>query len=132
MFRKFPSSLSKEPDEEDGPNTGILVITDEEAEAEDTFCCGFCKLKTVERLPFPQDKIVKVFDSSEFEHSSYGGSGTKVWFIPVIDQPLSANLYYVVKAKGRHKGYVCLILFVSLDVCLINLYYLEWLYGELS
>ncbi|KAI3912703.1 hypothetical protein MKW92_022341 [Papaver armeniacum] len=28
----------------------------------------------------------------------------KVWFIPVPDQPLSSNRYYVIRAYGKHKG----------------------------
>lgn len=100
LFRNSPSSLSIEPQE--GPYSGFLVITDEEAEAADTYCWGACKLRGIKRLPFPQDKILSVVHSSDIEETVV----TKVWFIPVLDQPLSSNLYYVVRAKGRYKGYV--------------------------
>ncbi|KAI9152931.1 hypothetical protein LWI28_003202 [Acer negundo] len=32
---------------------------------------------------------------------------TKVWFLPLLDQPLSSNRYYVVRAKGKYKGQAC-------------------------
>ncbi|KAL5741695.1 hypothetical protein ACOSP7_028427 [Xanthoceras sorbifolium] len=101
MYRNFPSSLSIEPQE--GPNSGFLVITDEEAEAEDTFCWGACKLRQVQRLPFPQDKILSVVHSSDIEETIV----TKVLFIPVLDQPLSSNRYYVVRANAKYKGQAC-------------------------
>lgn len=104
MYRKSPSTLEIKPS--DGPYSGHLVITDEEADAEDTFCWGqswgLCKRKDVKKLPFPQDKILTIEYTSEYHETST----TNVWFIPVPDQPLSSNCYYVIRAKGRHKGYV--------------------------
>ncbi|KAI3452144.1 hypothetical protein Pfo_008809 [Paulownia fortunei] len=71
----------------------------------DSFCCGMWKNDRIKRLPFPSDKILQVVHSSLHEEASV----TKVWFIPVLDRPLSSNRYYVIKAKGRHKGqaYTC-------------------------
>ncbi|KAK3212137.1 hypothetical protein Dsin_016843 [Dipteronia sinensis] len=103
LYRNFPSSLSIEPHEAGGPYSGFLVITDEEAEAKDTFCWGTCKLRGVKRLPFPQDKVVSVVHSSDIQETIV----TKVWFIPLLDQPLSSNRYYVVRAKGKYKGQAC-------------------------
>ena len=104
MYRKSPSTLSMEPP--DAPYSGYLVITDEEAEAEDSFCWGICKRKKVKKLPFPQDKILTIFHSSEYGETT----ATKVWFLPVLDKPLSSNRYYVIRAKGKYKGYVCSLL----------------------
>ncbi|KAL5582026.1 hypothetical protein UlMin_014468 [Ulmus minor] len=90
----------------DAPFSGHLVITDEDADFQDALCwCSFgtCKRKKVKRLPFPQDKILSVVYTSELHETTT----TKVWFIPVPDQPLSSNCYYVIRAKGRHKGKAC-------------------------
>ncbi|KAG2709989.1 hypothetical protein I3843_04G004400 [Carya illinoinensis] len=101
MYRKSPITLSEQPP--DAPYSGYLVITDEEAEAADSFCWGICKRKRVKKLPFPQDKILTIFYSSEYGETTT----TKVLFIPVLDKPLSSNRYYVVRAKGQYKGKVC-------------------------
>lgn len=100
QFRKYQKTLSEESPE--GPFSGVLVITDEEAETDDTFCFGMCKRTKIEKLPFPQDKILSVVhtDSSGNRDTSV----KKVLFIPALDQPLSSNRYYVVHARGRHKG----------------------------
>lgn len=98
MYRKFPSTLSIQPP--DAPYSGYLVITDEEAEAQDTFCWGLCKRKKVKKLPFPQDRILTIVYSSEYGETT----ATKVLFIPVLDKPLSSNRYYVIRARGKYKG----------------------------
>ena len=100
LYRKSPSALEAEPPAE-GPYSGYLVITDEDADEQDSFCFGACKRKGVDKLPFPQDKMLNVVHSSEVEETMV----TSVWFIPVLDQPLSSNRYYVIRAKGRYKGY---------------------------
>lgn len=103
MYRKSPSTLSIEPP--DAPYAGYLVLTDEEADSQDTLCwisCGICKRKRVKKLPFPQDKILSVIYTSEYNETYT----TKVWFLPVPGKPLSSNCYFVVRAKGRHKGYI--------------------------
>ena len=58
QFRKYQKTLSEESPE--GPFSAVLVITDEEAETDDTFCFGMCKSTKIEMLPFPQDKIISV------------------------------------------------------------------------
>ncbi|XP_068334220.1 uncharacterized protein [Pyrus communis] len=98
MYRKSPSTLSLHPP--DAPHSGFLVITDEDAEAHDASCWGLCKRRKLSKLPFPQDKILTIVYTSEFQEATK----TKVWFIPVLDQPLSSHCYYVIKASGRHKG----------------------------
>lgn len=98
MYRKSPSTLSIKPP--DAPHSGYMVITDEEAESKDTSCWGLCKRGKVKKLPFPQDKILTIVYTSDYQEATT----TKVWFIPVLDQPLSSNCYYVIRANGRHKG----------------------------
>ena len=107
MYRKSPSTLEANPPE--APHSGYLVITDEEAESQDTLCWGssfgvFCKKKKVKKLPFAQDKILTVVYTSEYRETT----NTNVWFIPVPNQPLSSNRYYVIRATGRHRGYLLL------------------------
>ncbi|XP_061353638.1 uncharacterized protein LOC133298386 [Gastrolobium bilobum] len=101
MYRRSPSTL--EIPTPDAPYSGYLVITDEEAEAEDTCCWRLCRRKKVKKLPFPQDKFFSITHASEYQQTS----DTKVWFLPVPDQPLSSNRYYVIRAKGRNKGKAC-------------------------
>lgn len=77
------------------------MLSDEESEEMETFCWGMCKHNRISRLPFPQDRILKIVHTSEHEQASI----SKVWFVPVPDQPLSSNRYYVIKAGGYQKGY---------------------------
>ncbi|XP_050226875.1 uncharacterized protein LOC126676663 [Mercurialis annua] len=98
LYRNHPSAISEDPPE--GPYSGCLVITDEEAAEQDAYCFGACKKRRIKRLPFPQDKILNVVHFSDYEETL----AKKVWFLPVLDQPLSSNTYYVIKAKGRFKG----------------------------
>ncbi|XP_031273641.1 uncharacterized protein LOC116132106 [Pistacia vera] len=103
MYKKFPSALSSPPPE--GPNSGILVIQDEEAEP--TCCFGLCKSDELKELPFPQNKNLKT------RHSTSSGAGqnrstqvsyNRVIFIPVPNLPLSSNSYYAIQPRGSHKG----------------------------
>lgn len=99
-YQRSPKSLSLPPE---GPNSGILVIQDEESET--TTCYGSCKNPYLTDLPFPQNNNLFVYFST--------GSGTKyrrhsideATFIPILNQPLSSNRYYAIKPHGSHKGY---------------------------
>ena len=99
MFQKNPSALSWPPPE--GPNSGILVIEDEEAEQ--YTCFGLCKSDELKDLPFPQNKNLTLRYSSG-KNASYFYAN----LIPVLNQPLSSNRYYVIKRRGSHKGYACI------------------------
>lgn len=56
---QFPNSLSDLPE---GPNSGYLVIKDEQAE---TYCCfGLCNNHDLMNLPFPQNKDLIIRNST--------------------------------------------------------------------
>lgn len=102
-YLKYPDSHGKPPE---GPNSGYLMIQDEESE---TYSCfGLCKNRTLKNLPFPQNKELTVrYEQSSGEHSHV--SLDKVFLIPVLNQAVSSNRYYAVKSHGKHKGeaYTC-------------------------
>ncbi|KAG2706802.1 hypothetical protein I3760_05G119100 [Carya illinoinensis] len=98
-YQKDPSSLFLPPPE--GPNSGVLVIQDEEAEP--TCCFGLCKSHMITDLPFPQNKKLTL------RYSTGVGDKNRVErfyaaLIPVLNQPLSSNRYYAIKTRGRHIG----------------------------
>ncbi|KAF3792678.1 hypothetical protein EJ110_NYTH10981 [Nymphaea thermarum] len=108
LFKRDPSALRLPPAE--GPNSGYLVVhTDQEDEEEEkatkTCCFGQCKDTRCRALPFPQDRILTL------QYVESLGQTTavhldKTFFFPVLGQPLSSDLYYVVKADGKGKGLV--------------------------
>ena len=61
---------------------------------------GFCKgYSYMPELPFPQDKCLTIdYSDNSNTHSD------RVYFIPVLGQPISSNCYYVIRAEGKHKG----------------------------
>ncbi|XP_030514215.1 uncharacterized protein LOC115728035 [Rhodamnia argentea] len=103
LLRKFPNALSAPPE---GPNSGYLVIQDEEAV--NTCCFGRCEDTWIYELPFPQDKHLTI------EYRTSGGAGHNhsssttyrddVVLIPVLNEPLPSNRYYAIQPRGRHKG----------------------------
>ncbi|XP_050373829.1 uncharacterized protein LOC126791419 [Argentina anserina] len=93
MYRRSPASLSVPTPE--GPNSGYLVLHDEEAD--ETTCFGCCEDTSVKDLPFPQNKDLSV---------EYDSDNDDAAFIPVLDKPLSANTYYVIRRHGKRKGEV--------------------------
>jgi hypothetical protein len=108
MYKRNPSALSDQPPS--GPNSGYLVIFDEEAQ---TYSCfGLCKDDKIRDFPFPQNKNLTILYST--------GSGEnrrtqreEVIFFPVLNQPLSSNRYYVIRRKGKHQGYVIISFYFS-------------------
>ncbi|KAL6192971.1 hypothetical protein ACLB2K_034056 [Fragaria x ananassa] len=93
MYRRSPESLSVPTPE--GPNSGYLVLHDEESV--EITCCG-CEDTEVKDLPFPQNKDLTVHYSSDTDD---------VAFIPVLDKPLSANTYHVINRRhGKRRGEV--------------------------
>ena len=124
MYRRNASTM--EVPTPDAPYSGYLVVTDEEAEAEGSFCWGLCQRSKVKRLPFPQDKVFTIVHSSDH----YRTSTIKVVFIPVPDQPLSSNRYFVIRANGRYKGYVFIYICICMFTYMMN--YMPWLYFFVS
>ncbi|KAK3195385.1 hypothetical protein Dsin_026695 [Dipteronia sinensis] len=99
MYKKIPAALQSPPPE--GPNSGILVILDEEAEP--TCFFGTFKSNELPGLPFPQNKNLKIRHTTSTSNGS-SSSYYKVVFIPALNQPLSSNLYYAIQPRGSHIG----------------------------
>ena len=97
-YRNSPEALSQPPY---GPNSGFLVIQDDESTP--TCCFGLCKNPAINDLPLPQNKLLSIEYQVQSGDSSYTSSD-QVYLIPVINQPLSSNLYYAIKADGKRKG----------------------------
>ncbi|KAA8529239.1 hypothetical protein F0562_033962 [Nyssa sinensis] len=91
LYKKFPSSLSTPPD---GPNSGFLVLQEESKNPD---CLGLFKKFNLVGLPFPQNKKLTL------RHEGF----EDVFFIPVLDQPLSSNRYYVIHSNGFGEAYTC-------------------------
>ncbi|XP_071693164.1 uncharacterized protein [Rutidosis leptorrhynchoides] len=91
-YKSSPEALHVPPD---GPNSGYLVIQDQESE---TSCFGLYRNRYLPELPFPQNKILNTQYSS-----GSGDSFHKVVLIPVLNQPLSSNRYYAIKPDGRSR-----------------------------
>ncbi|KAK8567456.1 hypothetical protein V6N13_105421 [Hibiscus sabdariffa] len=99
MYKQSPSLLSSPPPE--GPNSGVLVILNEEDEP--TCCFGLCKTHELHDLPFPQNKNIELrYTTGAGEHQHVHRND--VAFIPVLGLPLSSNRYYALQPRGRHKG----------------------------
>lgn len=114
-YKRCPETVSLAPSE--GPNSGYLVLFDEESET--TTCFGLCKDKYIKYLPFPQNKNLTVTYSTGTgqNQSTHHDS---VFFIPVLDEPLSSNRYYVICRKGKHKGYVSFNSYIILKIFIYN------------
>ncbi|KZV18636.1 hypothetical protein F511_03530 [Dorcoceras hygrometricum] len=97
-LRKSPDLVSEYPE---GPNSGYLVIQDEESE---NYCCfGLCKTHTLRELPFPQNKELTVLytvSTGESQHTSFD----PVFLIPILNQPLHLNRYTAIVPHGKRKG----------------------------
>ncbi|KAK6116390.1 hypothetical protein DH2020_049852 [Rehmannia glutinosa] len=96
---KSPDILTAPPD---GPNSGYMVIQDEESECYS--CFGCCKKRTVKDLPVPQDKELIVRYTQSTPGQGIDTSEDPLLLIPVLNQPLSCNRYYAIVPHGRHKG----------------------------
>lgn len=103
LYRKSPDALTSPPPE--GPNSGYLVIQDEDSEA--TCCFGLCNESRIKDLPFPQNKdLILRFSTIVASYPSLArrNSYFEILFIPVLNQPLSLNRYYAIRPNGRHNG----------------------------
>ncbi|KNA03013.1 hypothetical protein SOVF_213210, partial [Spinacia oleracea] len=95
-----PEAISLPPE---GPNSGYLVLRDEESTP--TYIFGLIKGSSINDLPFPQNKRLSIRYKSGVGKNSHT-SFDEVYLIPVINQPLSSNRYYAIKADGNSKGEV--------------------------
>ncbi|KAE9595718.1 hypothetical protein Lal_00030490 [Lupinus albus] len=99
LYKKSPEALSLPPPE--GPNSGILVIQD--LDLEPTSCFGLGQYHEVKELPFPQNMNLELFYRSGISINR-ATHYHHVAFIPVLNQPLSSNKYYVIQHNGKHRG----------------------------
>ncbi|XP_049932749.1 uncharacterized protein LOC116250367 [Nymphaea colorata] len=105
FYKRSASALSLPPPE--GPHSGYLLIQGQDGQDYNRCSCfGMPRDTRYKSLPLPQDRVLTV---RHFEHR--GGHEIVVHtdetiFIPVPGQPLSSNLYYVVRADGERMGLV--------------------------
>ncbi|XP_054775956.1 uncharacterized protein LOC129284490 [Prosopis cineraria] len=97
LYKRDPGALLHQPE---GPNSGCLVLQDQEAETYG--CFGLCK-KGIGNLPFPQNRNLTIDYAVSTGQSSVVYQDAVI-FIPVLNQPLSSNRYYVMLRKGEHQG----------------------------
>ncbi|KAL3644617.1 hypothetical protein CASFOL_009797 [Castilleja foliolosa] len=100
LIPNSPELLTAQPSSY-GPNSGFLVIQDEESET--YTCCGCCKRRSLKHLPFPQNKELLIWYTT-YVVDKVEISEDPVFFIPVLNQPLSSNHYYAIVPHGKHKG----------------------------
>ncbi|KAK3123388.1 hypothetical protein QOZ80_8AG0629810 [Eleusine coracana subsp. coracana] len=106
MFMSYPE-VAFQPPPEGHISAGCLVVDDTDAggAAVDTWCWGTCFRTRVRELPFPQNLVLTVeYREGTSEHRRTYSED--VVFVPVPGLPLAPNRYYVVIAKGKHKGLV--------------------------
>ncbi|PNX96281.1 hypothetical protein L195_g019484 [Trifolium pratense] len=101
FYKKSEEALSLPPPE--GPNSGILVIQD--TDLEPTSCFGLGQYNEVKGLPFPQNMNLELFYRSGISLNRTTHYHN-VAFIPVLNQPLSSNKYYVIHLHGKKRGAV--------------------------
>ncbi|RYR79793.1 hypothetical protein Ahy_A01g004598 isoform D [Arachis hypogaea] len=104
LLKKDVNALSEAPSSE-GPNSGFLVLQDEAAQSYGFF--GLLKNRNISHFPFPQSKNLTVNTDSAVGDSGSTGDYHEVMFVPVLNQPLSSNCYYVIWRKGKHQGEAC-------------------------
>ncbi|XP_052114564.1 uncharacterized protein LOC107462817 isoform X2 [Arachis duranensis] len=104
LLKKDVNALSEAPSSE-GPNSGFLVLQDEAAQSYGFF--GLVKNRYISHFPFPQSKNLTVNTDGAAGDPGSTGYYHEVMFVPVLNQPLSSNCYYVIWRKGKHQGEAC-------------------------
>lgn len=99
LYKKSEEALSLPPPE--GPNSGVLVIQDNDLKP--TSCFGLGEYHEVKGLPFPQNMNLELFYRSGISLNRTTHKHNVV-FIPVLNQPLSSNQYYVIHLHGKKRG----------------------------
>lgn len=77
----------------EGPNSGYIVLCD--AETENHY--GLQKDQRIRRLPLPQNRDLTI--PTDNDNNDYN-----LLFVPVLNQPLSANRYYLIHSLGQDAG----------------------------
>ncbi|XP_057785451.1 uncharacterized protein LOC131002993 [Salvia miltiorrhiza] len=95
---KSPEIVAAAPD---GPNSGFLVIQDEESLRYSFF--GVFKNHSLKQLPFPQDKEL-IIQYTTSNGDSTDVSNDPVFLIPALNCPLSSNRYYAVVPHRKRIG----------------------------
>ncbi|XP_057785453.1 uncharacterized protein LOC131002995 isoform X1 [Salvia miltiorrhiza] len=95
---KSPEIVAAAPE---GPNSGFLVIQDEESLRYS--CFGLCKNRSLKQLPFPQDKEL-IIQYTTSNGQSTNTSSDPVFLIPALNCPLSSNRYYAVVPHRKRIG----------------------------
>lgn len=103
-LRAAPHLMSLPPP--DGPYSGIAVILDVDAvDPNDEDCFGVSGPVPLENLPIPQNKKIGIGKSQILTGLCLSfGISDSLMMIPVIDEPLSSNTYYVIQASSEHAG----------------------------
>ncbi|VVA91216.1 unnamed protein product [Arabis nemorensis] len=99
-YWKNPSELTQPPPE--GPNSGILVIQDQDLQTRVTCCFRSCLVtnSSLTGLPLPQNLKL----AARFNYGEDDGTRDPVLFIPILDKPLSSNRYYAINRRGKRSG----------------------------
>ncbi|KAJ8448193.1 hypothetical protein Cgig2_025117 [Carnegiea gigantea] len=101
LYKSHPDLLSVPPE---GPGSGYLILEDADDVGYITTWSGKKTREPIKDLPFPQNKLLTVeYTSGEDNYVD------KAAFIPVVDQLLSSNRYYVIVAKDDDKKVMSII-----------------------
>nr|CAB3480913.1 unnamed protein product [Digitaria exilis] len=92
LFKSNPEAAAEPPPE--GRNTSYLVAKSTR-DKEDDEKTWLGPTGRVMGLPFPQNRVLRV---------ETGEESAAVVFVPVPDQPLASNRYYIIVASGKDKG----------------------------
>ncbi|XP_048503046.1 uncharacterized protein LOC109135191 [Beta vulgaris subsp. vulgaris] len=107
LYKNHPDLLSISPAAVEGPGSGFLVIQNEEdiEHVRSFFSREISKNLFLNDLPFPQNKLLTIVYATVTGPGPGGHTVKhKAFFIPVVNQPLSSNCYYVMIADPEHKG----------------------------
>ncbi|KAF3453130.1 hypothetical protein FNV43_RR03565 [Rhamnella rubrinervis] len=116
-YRKSLASLSDPPPE--GPNSGILVIQDEEAMP--TRCLGLCETDRIKELPLPQNRSLELYYAQGISYLRTLHFHN-VFFVPVLNQPLSSKLYYAIHPYGKDRGEAITSSEEDLEACCFSIH----------
>lgn len=97
LFKSHPEVAAESPPE--GGNAGYLVMKAATDDEDDEITCWGTSRRVLE-LPFPQNRVLRV-EYGVGDNSTYQEN---VVFVPIPDQPLASNRYYIVVAMASTRG----------------------------